>query len=71
MDKYIEETKETTGYWKKTTKYHVDTEGGFYYFDIVCSKCGERPEKTWHLTKYCPNCGTYMKGVIENGEEIG
>lgn len=51
-----------TGEWIKTTKHHADDKQEFDYYEITCSVCGSRPEKTWHLTTFCPNCGAFMKG---------
>lgn len=51
------------GRWKKETKHHKDAEQEFYYYDIRCSECGNKPEKSWHLTNFCPNCGARMKGA--------
>lgn len=56
---------EKIGKWIKTTKHHADDKQEFDYYEIACSVCGSRPEKAWHLTPYCPNCGAKMKAKEE------
>lgn len=34
---------------------------GYSAGDFICSECG-KPCPCYHLTEYCPNCGTKMKG---------
>lgn len=46
--------------WIKEIKHHKDDEQEYDYYDIYCSACGGKPEKAWHLTDYCPNCGAQM-----------
>lgn len=46
--------------WIKEIKHYKDDEQEYDYYDIYCSACGEKPEKAWHLTNYCPNCGAQM-----------
>ena len=48
------------GEWIKEIKHYKDDEQEYDYYDIYCSVCGEKPEKAWHLTNYCPNCGAQM-----------
>ncbi len=55
----IEERK--TGKWTKEIKHHKDHFQEFDYYEIQCSVCGGRPEKSWHLTPFCPNCGARME----------
>ena len=54
---------EKKGKWVKETKHHKDKFGEFDYYTIKCSVCGDRPEKAWHLTPFCPNCGAKMEGA--------
>ncbi len=48
------------GEWVKETHHHKDDEQEFDYYDIHCSVCGAKPQKSWALTNYCPYCGTKM-----------
>ena len=57
-----EEQEQKTGKWTKETKHYKDQFQEFNYYTIKCSVCGSAPEKNWHLTNYCPNCGAYMRG---------
>jgi DNA-directed RNA polymerase subunit RPC12/RpoP len=57
---------EKTGKWTKETKHYKDQLQEFDYYTIKCSVCGSAPEKNWHLTHYCPNCGSRM---LEEWEE--
>lgn len=50
------------GRWIKEIKHYKDDEQEYDYYDIYCSACGGKPEKAWHLTNYCPNCGADMRG---------
>ena len=64
--KYIEQLpaadvrENKVGIWKVETKYHEDDDQAFYYYYITCSECGERPQKSWDLPKYCPHCGARL-----------
>ena len=51
---------ERTGEWLKILKHHKDREQEYDYYEITCSECGGKPEKSWHLSRYCPNCGARM-----------
>ena len=55
----IEERKK--GEWIKTIKHYKDDNMEFDFYAIKCSACGEKPEKAYHLTRYCPNCGADMR----------
>ena len=55
------------GKWIKIKNHHYGTHHDFDYYTIRCSVCGDRPEKAWHLTAYCPNCGSRM--LEEGGED--
>ena len=53
------------GEWVKTIKHYKDDNMEFDFYAIKCSACGEKPEKAYHLTRYCPNCGADMRGDTE------
>ena len=53
--------EQRTGKWIKIKKHHYGTYHDFDYYTIRCSVCGNRPEKAWHLTPFCPNCGTKIE----------
>lgn len=57
--------EQKTGRWVKTEKHHKDDQQEFYYYEIRCSECGEKPEKSYHLTPYCPWCGAKLEEVEE------
>lgn len=50
------------GKWIKTIKHYDGDNMEFDYYAIRCSICGLPPEKAYHLTDYCPNCGADMRG---------
>jgi hypothetical protein len=50
------------GEWVKTIKHYKDDNMEFDFYAIKCSVCGLPPEKSYHLTDYCPNCGSYNGG---------
>lgn len=49
------------GEWVKTIKHYKDDNMEFDFYAIKCSACGEKPEKAYHLTRYCPNCGADLR----------
>ena len=44
----------------------VDKHGVSVPFAIKCSICGSFAGASW--MKFCPNCGSYMKGKVEHGK---
>lgn len=56
-----EQPERKKGEWVKTIKHYKGDNMEFDFYAIKCSACGEKPEKAYHLTRYCPNCGAYMR----------
>ena len=48
------------GAWTSKVKHYKDEQQEFDYYKIFCSVCGMPPEKNYHLTKFCPNCGAAL-----------
>lgn len=67
MLKNLPSAEPKTGKWIKIKNHHYGTYHDFDYYTIRCSVCGDRPEKAWHLTPFCPNCGSRM--LEEGGED--
>lgn len=63
------QSERKTGKWTKEIKHHKDQYQEFNYCEIRCSVCGGRPEKAWHLTRFCPNCGCAMELFKEETNE--
>lgn len=55
------QSEQKTGRWIKMIKHHKNNQQEFDYYEIWCSECGEKPEKSYHLTPYCPWCGAKME----------
>lgn len=54
------------GHWfKDNDSFHTDDDYYCFYFDHICSECGEIVNDRYKLPNYCPNCGARMDGETE------
>ena len=64
VDGHIEHKK---GKWERVQKQHEsEIAGRFYYWtEIQCSCCKNRPIEDTYFSKYCPYCGAEMENADE------
>lgn len=56
------------GHWiKDNDSFQTDDDYYCYYFNHICSECGEIVNDRYKLPNYCPDCGAKMDGGTDDG----
>lgn len=57
------------GRWiKDNDSFQTDDDYYCFYFNHICSECGEIVKDRYKLPNYCPDCGCRMDGETEGND---